>query len=122
MKHPLMKHPLVLFAVLLPLLTPPAFGRVPELNVQALCKARSGDAKPLESVPGQSIADCVRDEEDAKQQLGVLWASTSVPIRNRCENDARSLGTTSYLDLFACIQIAEDENMKPGPQKQAGKQ
>ena len=114
-----MKHALVLFAVLLPLVTPPAFGRVPELNVQAVCKARSGEA--LQSAPGQSITDCVRDEEEAKQQLSNLWASTSAPLRNRCESDARSLGTTSYLDLLACIQIAEDENMKPGPQKQAGK-
>jgi hypothetical protein len=125
MKHALMKHPLVLFAALLPLLTPPAFGRVPELpalDVKAVCNARSVDAKALQSAPLESVADCVRDEEDAKQQLSTLWASTSVPIRNRCESDARSLGTTSYLDLLACIQIAEDEDMKPGPKKQTGKQ
>ena len=115
-----MKHALVLFAVLLPLVTPPAFGRVPELNVKALCKARSGEA--LQSAPGQSITDCVRDEEEAKQQLSNLWASTSAPLRNRCESDARSLGTTSYLDLLACIQIAEDEDMKSGPKKETGKQ
>ncbi len=115
-----MKRVLVLFAVLLPLLTPPAFGRVPELNVKAVCKARSVDAKMLQSTPEQSIADCARDEEAAKQQLSTLWESTSVPIRNRCESDARSLGTTSYLDLLACIQIAEDT--KPGPKKQTGKQ
>ena len=76
----------------------------------------------LQSTSAQSIADCVRDEEAAKQQLSTLWASTSAPIRNRCESDARSLGTTSYLDLLACIQIAEDENMKSGPQKETGKQ
>jgi hypothetical protein len=114
-----MKRALVLFAVLLPLFTPPAFGRVPELNVKAVCKARSVDAKVLKS-PGQSIADCVRDEEAAKQQLSTLWESTSVPIRNRCESDARSLGTTSYLDLLACIQIAVDT--KSGPKKETGKQ
>ena len=107
-----MKHALVLFAVLLPLLTPPAFGRVPELNVKAVCKARS-IAKVLPSTPGQSIADCVRDEEAAKQQLSALWESTSVPIRNRCESDARSLGTTSYLDLLTCIQMAQEINSSP---------
>jgi hypothetical protein len=114
-----MKRALVLFAVLPPLFTPPAFGRVPELNVKAICKARSADARMLQSI-GQSIADCVRDEEAAKQLLSTLWASTSVPIRNRCESDARSLGTTSYLDLFACVQIAEDT--KSGPKKETGKQ
>jgi hypothetical protein len=117
-----MKRALVLFAALLPLSTPPAFAGGPELNVKAICQARSADAKILRSRPDQSIEDCVRDEEAAKQQLGAVWASTSVPVRNRCESDARSLGTTSYLDLLTCIQIAADEDMKPGPQKATGKQ
>jgi len=115
-----MKRALVLFAVLQPMVTPPAFGGVPELNVKAICKARSTEAKILQSPPDQSTADCVLGEEAAKQQLGPLWTSTSVRIRNRCESDARSLGTTSYLDLFACLQIAEDT--KPGPKKETGKQ
>jgi hypothetical protein len=85
-------------------------------------KARSADAKMMQSAPLESIADCVPDEEAAKQQLSTLWASTSVPIRNRCVSEARSLGTTSYLDLLACIQIAEDEDMKSGPKKETGKQ
>ena len=117
-----MLRALVLSAVLLPLFTPPAFGRMPALNVTAVCKTRSVDAKMLGSTPDQSIADCVRDEEAAKQQLSTLWASTSVPIRNRCQSEARSLGTTSYLDLLACIQIAEDEDMNSGPKKETGKQ
>jgi len=115
-----MKRALVLFAVLQSLFTPPAFAGVPELNVNAVCKARSVDAKMLQSPPDQSTAECVRDEEAAKQQLGTLWASTSVPIRNRCESDARSLGMRSYLDLLICLQMAED--LKSGPKKATGKQ
>jgi len=46
-----MKRALVLFAVLLLLFTPPASGGVPELNVKAICKARSADAKMLQSPP-----------------------------------------------------------------------
>ena len=115
-----MKRALVLFAVLLLLFTPPAFGGVPELNVKAICDARAADAKMMQSPPDQSTADCMRDEEAAKQQLATLWASTSVSIRKQCESDARSLHTTSYNDLFACIQIAADT--KPSPKKQTGKQ
>jgi hypothetical protein len=115
-----MKPAFVLFALLLPLSTPPAFAGVPKLNVKAVCKGRSAAAKMLQSPPDQSIADCVRDEEAAKQQLGILWASTSVSIENRCESDSRSLGTTSYLDLLTCIQMAAD--MKSGPKKAIGKQ
>jgi hypothetical protein len=103
-----------------PLFTPPAFGGVPEPNIKAICKARSADAEMLKSPPDQSTADCVRDEEAAKHQLGTLWTSTSVSIRHQCESDARSLHTTSYRDLLTCIQIAEDT--KPGPKKKTGKQ
>jgi hypothetical protein len=97
-----------LFVMLLPLFMPPAFGQVPKLDVKAICEARSADAKKVGSPPDQSITDCVRDEESAKQQLNGVWASSPVPIRKRCESDARSLGTTSYLDLLSCIQIAQD--------------
>jgi hypothetical protein len=114
-----MKRALVLFAVLQPLFTPPAFGGVPELNIKAVCKARSADAEMLQSPPDQNTADCVRDEEAAKQQLGTLWTSISVSIRIQCESDSRSLHTTSYLDLLACIQIAEDTK---SPKKKTGKQ
>jgi hypothetical protein len=106
-----MKRALMFSAVLLPLFTPPAFGQVPELNVTAICKARSGGTKLLQS--GQSVEDCVRDEKAAKQQLDTPWQSTSVPVRKRCQSDGRALGTTSYLDLLACIQIAEDTKSRP---------
>jgi len=115
-----MKRALLLFAVLQTPFTPPAFAGVPELNVNAVCKARSVDAKMLRSPPDQSAAECVRDEVAAKQQLGSIWTSTAVPTRNQCESDARSLGTTSYLDLLACIQLAED--LKSDPKMQTGKQ
>jgi hypothetical protein len=95
-------------AVLLLLVTPPAFAGEPEINVKAVCNARSADAKNLQIPPDQSDEDCMRDEEAARQQLGALWASTSVSIRNRCQADARSLGTLDYFDLLSCLQIAED--------------
>jgi len=114
-----LKRAILLVAMLLPLFAPPAFARVPELNVTAICKARSIDARILRSTTGQSVDECVRDEEAAKQQLSTLWEKTSVVIRSRCESDARSLGTTSYLDLLTCIQMAEDE--KSNPKKPAGR-
>jgi hypothetical protein len=115
-----MKRAFWLFAVLLLPFTPPAFGQMPELNVKAVCKARATDAKILRSVPEQSVADCLREEESAKQQLSTLWTASSVAMRKRCQGDARALGTTSYLDLLSCLQMAGDA--KPTPQKATGKQ
>ena len=114
-----MKRAAVLLVVLLPAFAPPTFGQVPELNVKAVCKARSVDAKMVRSPPDQSMTDCVRDEEAAKQQLNKLWASTPVSIRNRCESDTRFLGMRSYLDVLSCIYIANDS--KPDSKKDAEK-
>ena len=112
-----MKRALALFAfvVLLIVVAVPAFGSEPKLNVEAICKSRMSDAKMLRSTPGQSMEDCVHDEEAAKAQLSSVWASASVSVRNRCKFDARALGTTSYLDLLTCIQM--EEEMKPGSKK-----
>jgi hypothetical protein len=103
-----MKRVLVLLAISLPLFTPPAFGRVPELNIKALCEARSADAKRAHSTAGQTTAECEHEEEAAKQQLNTLWTSTSASTRDQCVSEARSLGTTSYLDLVTCIQMTDE--------------
>ena len=103
-----MKRVLVLLAISLPLFAPPAFGRVPELNIKALCEARAADAKRSNSTAGQTAAECEHDEEAAKQHLNTLWTSTSAATRNQCESEARSLGTLSYLDLVTCIQMTDE--------------
>lgn len=103
------------FAALLALVAPPSFGGEPKLNVKAICQSREADARMLRSTPAQSRADCERDEQTAKQQLVGVWATTSAATRNRCQADARSLGTTSYLDLLTCIQM--EGEMKSGSKK-----
>ena len=97
------------------LVASPSFGAEPKLNVKAICQSRAADARMLRSTPAQSRADCEHDEQAAKEQLVAVWASTSAATRNRCQSDARSLGTTSYLDLLTCIQM-EDET-KSGSKK-----
>ena len=103
------------FAVLASLLASPAFGGEPTLNIKGICKSREADAKMLRSTPVQSTEDCMHDEEAAKTQLGMLWRSTSASVRSRCVSDARSLGTTSYLDLLTCIQM--EQEMKSGAKR-----
>lgn len=114
-----MKRAVLSFAALLLLSMPAAFARVPELNVKALCNARAADARLMKSTPDQSVTDCVRDEEAAKQQLTGLWASIPAPLRTQCASESRLLGTSTYLDLLTCMQMAVD--MKAGPRQDTGK-
>ena len=97
----------------------PISGHVPELKVDALCKARSAGDKLMGLPEAQSVADCVRDETAAKEKLSTVWGTTSRPIRNRCQRDAVALGIRSYLDLLTCIQMTDDVK-SPSKLKGAG--
>ena len=44
----------------------PVSDRMPELNVDVLCKVRSADARLMKMAEARSVADCVRGEKDAK--------------------------------------------------------
>ncbi|WJR78490.1 hypothetical protein [Bradyrhizobium sp. NP1] len=86
----------------------PVSDRLPEVNVDALCKGRSAQDRLMQLPEAQPVPDCVRDEKDARQRLDAVWGSTSPAIRTRCQSEARALGTKGYLDLLTCIQMAED--------------
>ena len=100
----------------------PISGDMPELKLEALCKARSAGDKLMRLAEVQSVADCVRDETTAKAKLSDLWGTTSRPTRDRCKKDAAALGIRSYLDLLTCIRMADD--VKPpstSPTSKAGR-
>jgi hypothetical protein len=63
----------------------PVSDRVPELNVDALCKSRSADDKKMQLSVSQSVEDCVRDEKSckaaAKHCLGINFPSHSRSLR-----------------------------------------
>jgi hypothetical protein len=103
-----MKVALLSLAVLGTQLTTPASDRLPQLNADALCRARSAEAKLMGMADSRSVAECVDEENDAKRELNAIWGSTSRSVRNVCESDAIALGTRGYLDLLACIYIAAD--------------
>jgi hypothetical protein len=48
-------------------------------------------------------APWVRKRNEAR----IRWATIPVQIRNGCESDARSPGT-SYLDLLTCMEMSEE--------------
>ena len=103
-----MKVALLSLAVFGAQLTKPASDRLPQMNVDALCRARSAEVKLTGMVESRSVAQCVDEENDAKRELNTIWGSTSGLVRNQCESDAIALGTRGYLYLLSCIYIAED--------------
>ena len=84
--------------------------RVPELKVEALCRATSETDKAMGLALAQSVADCMRDETAAQQQLGTVWSATKSAVRDACEGEAVAGGAESYVDLLTCIQMTEAAN------------
>jgi len=88
---------------------PAAFAdTMPKISSEKLCKARSAGEKMMHLAELETVADCVREENQAKETLGALWDATDRATRNRCKADSVALGTLSYLDLLTCIQTAND--------------
>jgi hypothetical protein len=81
-----MKVALLSLAVFGTELMTPVSDRVPELNVYALCKARSADDKKMPISEMESVADCLRDEKcckaAAKHCLGINFPSHSRSLRS----------------------------------------
>ena len=69
--------------------TIPVSERVPQLNVEATCKATVATDKAMGLDLAQSYDDCMRDENSALQQLHSVWLNEfrqpSKPMRRRSD-------------------------------------
>ncbi|GJE14330.1 MULTISPECIES: hypothetical protein [Methylobacterium] len=75
---------------------------LPRYDVEAMCRAAptlQGDAA------GATDRNCVRDEMQARTQLGPLWAGFDAQRRDACVRVARIGGPPSYVALLTCLQM-----------------
>jgi hypothetical protein len=110
-----MKIALFTLAMLGSHLTIPVSDHVPQLNVEAMCKTVVGSEKA-----GEGYDTCMRDENDARQQLNTLWLTSSDTVRKECVGEATAGGSDSYVDLLTCLQMASWDKSTPLPPKLKG--
>lgn len=75
--------------------------RLPTYNVEATCRA----APTLGAGNGNTDENCVRDETQARRQLGQLWSTFDGERREMCVREASNGGSPSYVDLLTCLQM-----------------
>lgn len=75
--------------------------RPPTYNVEATCRA----APTLGVGNGNTDQNCIRDETQARTQLGRLWSSFEPGRREMCAQEASNGGSPSYVDLLTCLQM-----------------
>ena len=76
-------------------------GELPRYDVEATCRA----APTLEGSTGNTDRNCLRDEMQARTQLGQQWAGFDARRRNECIQEAGLGGTPSYVALLTCLQM-----------------
>jgi hypothetical protein len=103
-----MKVALLSLAILGAQVTTPIADSVPKIGSEKLCKARAAEDRMRKFAELQSVADCIREQNDARDRLGPAWSASDRAVRNRCKAQSVALGTLSYVDLLICIQMAED--------------
>jgi hypothetical protein len=88
---------------------------VPVINVERTCKETSATDKAMKLDLAQSVENCMRDENAARQQLGGVWSNYSASIRDRCTAEATIAGMGSYVDLLTCMQMTDPATLTPTP-------
>jgi hypothetical protein len=87
--------------------------RVPVIDVEKTCKETAATDKAMNLDLPQSVANCMRDENAAQQQLATIWSNYSASIRDRCTQEATLAGTGSYVDLLTCMQMTDPATLTP---------
>jgi len=75
----------------------------PQLDVNASCKAAT------QAYAGANAAQCLTQEQNARQALVAQWGGFSPGSRTECVRIMNSVaGTQSYVELLTCLQMAKD--------------
>jgi hypothetical protein len=77
--------------------------RVPNFDIARSCRLDLAATTGL-SVR-QSAKSCIRDEQQARQQLARQWSKFPASNRASCSADENVGGTPSYVSLLTCLQI-----------------
>jgi|GraSoiStandDraft_54_1057290.scaffolds.fasta_scaffold1493000_1 hypothetical protein len=79
---------------------------VPKLHIAATCRAESANVQ-------SNTQACLRDEQSAHDQLLQQWTTLASSDRADCSQTTESGGSSSYIELLTCLQLARDARRLP---------
>ena len=95
---------------------------VPNLDVEASCRAAAKVNRQIDLADSESTKNCMRDEEEARAELVQKWSSFSASDRGRCVGETMADGESpSYVDLLTCLQLTQYVETENAPPRGASK-
>jgi hypothetical protein len=88
----------------------PVADSVPVLNVEPVCQgiAQQGGSSFHDPQIAKEKADCIKTENEVREELTKRWSSFSAAEKNACVNEAKMGGDSSYTELLTCLEMAQD--------------
>jgi hypothetical protein len=102
--------PAVAIAMTIPAILSARSDDIPTLDVQPVCRGiASQSADPgEEGLPDSSFAQCVKSEQEVREQLKKVWSTFSAADKQHCVTLAKTGGESSYTELLTCLEMARD--------------
>lgn len=79
---------------------------VPKFDIATACRGSGGGGV-------ETVAQCTRDEQEARARLEVLWPQFKQSDASRCVQMVTSGGASGYVELLTCLQAARIEEKTP---------
>jgi len=80
-----------------------AADRIPAFDIVGNCSAE------VASAGIEKVADCTKDETDAKNELDKSWPQFGASDKQACVGESGIGGAQSYVELLTCLQMFSGE-------------
>jgi hypothetical protein len=81
----------------------PAADRIPAFDIVRNCSAE------VASAGTEKVADCAKDETDARNKLDKSWPQFGASDKHACVRESSIGGTQSYVELLTCLEMSSGE-------------
>jgi hypothetical protein len=89
-----------------------AADRIPAFDIVRNCHAEVANAGT------EKVADCTKDETDAKNELDKRWPRFGASDKRACVGESSIGGTQSYVELLTCLEMSSGEFLASGHELQ----
>jgi uncharacterized protein YecT (DUF1311 family) len=86
---------------------------VPKFDMARQCRLDSTQAFDLSAGLDETVKRCVADEQGALTQLQTQWSQFRESDKAQCTVETNIGGTSSYVDLLTCLQLAKEAGQLP---------
>ena len=84
--------------------------RIPAFDIVRNCNAE------VASAGTEKVADCTKDETDAKNELDKSWPQFGASDKQACVGESSIGGDQSYVELLTCLEMSSGEFLASGHQ------